>query len=126
MTRFLAVTGIGILWLSAGASGPPVSPVAYPGPPVFVTVEDPRWADIMEQRLEIERQQTEAEARRAEAEEHRRRVEAQTPRGRPGITSYSGLPVGNPLAGTTAQSCILSNGSTIQVSGGLSGNGCQK
>jgi hypothetical protein len=76
--------------------------------------------------LELERQQAEAEARRAEAEERHWRVEAQTPHGRPSTVSYANLAVGNALAGTDAQTCSLGNGSTIQVSGGFTGNGCKQ
>jgi hypothetical protein len=76
--------------------------------------------------LELERQRADAEDRRAEAAEHQRRVEAQTPTGRPSTTIYSALAIGNPLAGTDAQTCSLGNGSTIQVSGVLQSDSCQK
>jgi hypothetical protein len=103
-----------------------VAPPPPPQPPIFVTTLDWRLADIEEQRLEIERQRAEGEARRAEAEEHRRSVEAQTPKGQPSITTYSGLAIGNPLAGTDAPRCTLGNGGTIQVSGILRNDSCQK
>jgi hypothetical protein len=79
----------------------------------------------MEQRLELERQRADAEDRRAEAEERRWRVEGQMPKGRPSTTIYSDLAVGNPLAGTKAQTCSLENGATIQVSGGLRSDSCK-
>jgi hypothetical protein len=114
--------------MAAPATGQSISvaPPPPPQPPIFVTTLDWRLADIEEQRLEIERQRAEAEARRAEAEEHRRSVEAQTPKGQPSIATYSGLAIGNPLAGTDAPRCILGNGGTIQVSGILRNDSCQK
>lgn len=129
MMRFAAAgIGVALVWLgaSAPAAAQAVAPPVHRGSPVYIVTIDTREADLQEQRLELERQRAEAEERRAEAEDHRRRVEAQTPHGRPSTTSYTDLPVGNPLAGTDAPRCTFDNGSTIQVSGGLRGDGCQK
>jgi hypothetical protein len=80
----------------------------------------------LEQQLELERQRADADDRRAEAAEHNRSVEAQTSKGGPSTTIFAGLPAGNPLAGTNAQTCSLDNGITIQVSGILRSDKCHK
>lgn len=132
MMRYAAPLGMGLVLAFAGvgapASGQPINVAPPPPrlPPIFVTTLDSRDADMQEQRLEFDRQQADAQARRVEAEDHRRRVDAQTPKGRSSTTTYSGLPVGDPLAGTSAQSCVLSNGVTIQASGGMRNDRCQR
>jgi hypothetical protein len=136
MTRFATLLGIGASLHSAGVPRPPihrlpdarpvVRHIAHAGFPIFWTWPDPWDADLMEQQLELERQRADAEDRRAEAAEHSRSVEAQTPKGRPSTTIFAALPVGNPLAGTNAQTCSLDNGVTIQVSGVLRSDRCHK
>jgi hypothetical protein len=130
VTRLAAAIRFGVALVLANGSAPAnaqqvnVAPPPPGLPPIFVTTIDSY--DIFEERYEIARLKAEAEAKRAEAEEHRRRVEDQTPLGRPSTTSYSDLAVGNPLAGTGAQTCSLGNGSTIQVSGSLQSDSCRK
>lgn len=134
MSRFATVISIGASLHAVHVSPPPnqrgheshvVRHVAHPRALVFYTSPDRRAADLVEQRLELERQLARAEDRRFEAMEHHRSIGGQTLKGPSGPTTFSGLAVGNPLAGTDAQTCALGNGSTIQVSGELRGAACQ-